>query len=317
MDTLDALLSGIIADPAEETRWLVLADWLEENDNTRPSELLRLHRKLLSTCREPDAHPERKACQARIVTLIAAGVRPCVPRRVIPLPGGVSMTFAFVPPGTFLMGGTVNEWEKPVHRVTLTKGFFLGVHAVTQEQWKAVMGSDPSHFKGSKRPVEQVSWDDCQEFCQKLTTLPKGLGTARLPTEAEWEYACRGGTTTEYHCGDVINPDLVNYNGSYTWNGSPKGEYREETTDVGTFPCNPWGLYDVHGNVWEWCSDWYGDYAAGDQIDSQGQSNGQYRVLRGGSWYYYPVNCRAAFRYWYGPADRSDDIGFRVCFRLD
>ncbi len=320
MGTLDALLSGIIADPAEETRWLVLADWLEENDNTRRAELLRLHRKLLSTSREPDAHQERKAWQSRIVALIGEGVQPCVPQKAMILPGGVPLTFAFIPPGSFRMGSDHPEGhsdEKPVHTVTLTKGFFLGVHPVTQAQWSSVMGTDPSNFKGSNRPVEEVSWDDCQEFCKKVTKSLKGLGTARLPTEAEWEYACRAGTATEYYFGDVINPDLVNYDGNHSWNGSPKGKNRKATTDVGLFPCNPWGLHDMHGNVWEWCSDWYGDNAAGDQIDSQGQSNGQYRVLRGGSWHDDPGYCRAATRYRLGPASRYDDFGFRVCFRLD
>ncbi len=330
MTELDALLAGIVSDPLEETRWLVLADWLEENDDVRRGELLRLHRKLLATCCEPDAQLERKSWlnrvvnvfrdasatrrlysergtwQARVVELLGAGVRPCVPQETLQLPGGVPLTFAFVPPGSFLMGGTVNDWEKPIHKVTVTKGFFLGVYPVTQEQWKAVLGSAPSHFKGAKRPVEQVSWDDCQEFCTKLTADLKGRGRVELPTDAEWEYACRAGTTTEYHFGNVLNTDLANYSGDYTWNDSPKGKYRKETTDVGFFPANPWGLYDVHGNVWELCSDWYGDYSA----------NGQCR-LRGGSWSSDPGLCRAAYLGWEEPAIRYSHLGFRVCFRLD
>ncbi len=319
MHTLGALLSGIVADPLEETRWLVLADWLEENDDSHRAELLRLHRRLLATCCEPDAHPERTGWQRRAVELLGAGVVPCVPQQTLELPGGVPLVGSFIPPGSFLMGGTEFDSEKPVHRVTLTEGYFLGVHPVTQTQWKAVMGTEPSHFKGPNRPVEQVSWDECQEFCTKLTAHLNGRGTVRLPTEAEWECACRAGTTTEYHFGDVINTDLVNYDGNYSWNDSPKGKYREETTDAGSFPANPWGICDLHGNVWEWCADWYTPYTADEQTDpcaNDKQSN-EYRVLRGGSWSDYPQYCRAATRGRSAPAIRNDIIGFRVAFRLD
>ncbi len=313
---LNALLTGIVSEPSEETRWLVLADWLEENEDIRRGELLRLHRKLLATCCELESHPERTASQARIVELIAEGVKPCVPQKTLTLPGGVTMTFSFIPPGSFMMGGTVNDDEKPIHTVMLTKGFFFGIYPVTQRQWLAVMGTNPSYFKGPNRPVEQVFWDDCQEFCEKVTAELKG-GRVKLPTEAEWEYACRAGTTTEYHFGDVLNTDVANYDGDCSWNDSPKGKNRQETTDVGTFPSNAWGLHDLHGNVWEWCSDWYGEYAAGEQTDSQLQSNGRHRVLRGGSWDDNPVYCRAAYRRRLVPAYRSNRIGFRVCFRLD
>jgi uncharacterized protein (TIGR02996 family) len=169
MNTLDALLAGIVADPLEETRWLVLADWLEENDDPRRAELLRLHRRLLATCCEPDAHPERAAWQPRVVELLDARVQPCVPRHTLTLPGGVPLVGVFVSPGAFLIGGTVEDDEQPVHRVTLTTGYFLGVHLVTQAQWQAVMGAKPSNFKGPNRPVVQVSWENCQTFCAKVT----------------------------------------------------------------------------------------------------------------------------------------------------
>jgi uncharacterized protein (TIGR02996 family) len=249
MNTLDALLAGVVADPLEQTRWLVLADWLEENDDPRRAKVLRLHRKLLATCCEPDAHPERAGWQARVVALLGAEVVPCVPRHTPELPGGVPLVGALVPPGPFLMGGTEYDDEKPIHRRTLTAGFFLGVYPVTQAQWMAVMGTDPSHFKGPNRPVEQVSWDDCRAFRAKLTAHAGGSATVRLPTEAEWECACRAGTTTHYHFGNVLNANLANYDGTETWNGSPVGMYREETSDAGSFPPNPWGLYDMHGNV--------------------------------------------------------------------
>ncbi len=323
MNTLEGLLAGILSEPVEETRWLVLADWLEENDDPRRSELLRLHRKLLATCCEPEQHPERTQWQSRVVELIGEGVRPCVPQKTLLLPSDVPMTFSFIPPGCFRMGcghKDADSGEKPVHAVTLTRGFFLGIHQVTQAQWKAVMGTEPGNFKGPNRPVEEVPWEKCQEFCKKLTANLKGYATARLPTEAEWEYACRAGTTTEYHFGDVINADLVNYNGNFSWNGSPKGRHCNQTADVASFPSNAWGLFDVHGNVWEWCEDWYGPYRAEAQVDPYQTEihSDDYRVIRGGSWYGIPDYCRAAFRGWSGPADLINCYcGFRVCFHLN
>jgi uncharacterized protein (TIGR02996 family) len=317
MTTLDALLAGIVADPLEQTRWFVLWDWLEENDDLCRAELLRLHRELLATCCEPDAHPERADWQRRVVELLGSGVYPCVPQHMLSLPGGVPLVGSFVPPGTYLMGGD----EKPVHMVTLTESFFMGIHPVTQAQWKAVTGTEPSHFKGPNRPVVQVSWDDCQEFCEKLTGLLKGKVTVRLPTEAEWEYACRAGTTTEFWFGNVINPDLANYDGNYRWNGSPKGKYREQTTDVGTVGSkNPWGLFDLHGNVWEWCQDawdeeYYSKSPGKDPICTNDQITA--RVLRGGSLCDLPYGCRSAFRRWLERDCRYDNVGCRVCFRLD
>jgi uncharacterized protein (TIGR02996 family) len=319
MTTLDALLAGIVAEPLEETRWLVLADWLEEHDDPRRAELLRLHRKLLATCCEPKKHRTRAVWHSRVAELLAAKIQPCVPCEALTLPGGVPLVGAFVPPGSFLMGGTELDGEKPVHRVTLTTGYFLGVHPVTQAQWKAVMGTDQSHFKGSNRPVEQVSWEDGLAFCAKLTAHLRGSVAVRLPTEAQWEWACRAGTTTHFHFGDVPDAGLFNYDGSVTWNGSKKGTNRKQTTDVGSFPPNAWGLFDLHGNVWEWCADAYAPYTSDEQIDPIGKSetsDNSSRVLRGGSWSSYPRFCRAAFRNWGAPANRHD-FGFRVCFRLD
>jgi formylglycine-generating enzyme required for sulfatase activity len=224
------------------------------------------------------------------------------------LPGDVSMGFAWCPPGSFRMGSVRGDSdEEPVHKVTLSKGFFMGIHPVTQAQWKAMMGTNPSHFKGVNRPVESVSWDDCREFCEKITAVLKGRVTVRLPTEAEWEYACRAGTKTGYWSGnDDAALDRV---GWYSANCS-------ETQPVGQLAPNAWGLFDVHGNVWEWCSDWFGPYSANEQTDPIGQSSGDSRVLRGGSWYYGSGHCRAAYRFRNVPQLRYN-IGFRVCFRLD
>jgi uncharacterized protein (TIGR02996 family) len=317
MNTLDALLAGIVAEPLEETRWLVLADWLEENDDPRRAALLRLHRRMLAGCCEPAAHPDRSAWQSRVVELLCAGVYPCVPQRTLVLPGGLTLVGSLVPPGSFLMGSTVFSTQQPVHRVTLTAGFFMGVYPVTQGQWAAVTGTEPSHFKGPNRPVESVSCDECEDFCTKLTAHLDDRVAVRLPTEAEWEWACRAGTTTHFSFGDVINTDLVNYTGT-EWNGSPAGPYRGETTDVGLFPPNPWGLFDMHGNVWELCGSRYGHYTGEDQTDPReciGEPPG-HRVWRGGAFGYDPSFCRSASRYGRTPGSRSD-YGFRVCFRLD
>jgi formylglycine-generating enzyme required for sulfatase activity len=227
----------------------------------------------------------------------------------------VSMKFVQIPAGTFIMGSPKSEESRlnneDQHEVTISQPFYLGIHEVTQEQYWAVMDNNPSNFtaNGGARPVETVSWDDAIEFCRKASALTgKRL---RLPTEAEWEYACRAGTATPFNTGETISTDQANYNGdAYGW--MAKGGCRRETTEAGSFPPNAWGLYDMHGNVWEWCSDWYGDYAAERQTDPQGAAKGTDRVLRGGNWYFIAEYCRSARRYWLGPASRIDFNGFRV-----
>jgi formylglycine-generating enzyme required for sulfatase activity len=191
----------------------------------------------------------------------------------------LGMAFKPLPGGTFMMG---DDDETP-HQVTLTQPFELGVYEVTQEQYEAVMGTNPSRFKGSQNPVEQVSWDEAVEFCQRLSELPadKSEGyTYRLPREAEWEYACRAGTTTEYSFGD--GDGLLR---DYAWY---EDNSTKMTRSVGQKRPNQWGLYDMHGNVWEWCQDWYGDFQNGIAIDPTGPASNDSRVLRGGSFLYYP-----------------------------
>ncbi|HTU23004.1 MAG TPA: SUMF1/EgtB/PvdO family nonheme iron enzyme [Gemmataceae bacterium] len=231
----------------------------------------------------------------------------------------VSMQFAWCPPGTFLMGSPSSEEsrseDETQHRVTLTRGFHLGIHAVTQAQWQAVMGDNPSRFKDHDRPVEQISWDDCQAFCAKLGQLTGKR--FRLPTEAEWEYACRAGTTTPFHFGDTIGTDQANYDGNSTYGRGNKGTYRQQTTPVGSFPANAWGLFDMHGNVWEWCQDWYGPYSKEDIKDPQNINSGEARVLRGGSWCDDPLGCRSASRLRYAPGHRDHSAGCRVVLCLD
>jgi formylglycine-generating enzyme required for sulfatase activity len=238
----------------------------------------------------------------------------------VALGSGVEMKFAWIPPGTFLMGSPKSEPERSddelQHRVTLTRGFRLGIHPVTQAQWQAVMGSNPSNFKGDNRPVEQVSWDDCQDFCRKLAA--KTGKRFRLPTEAEWEYACRAGTTTPFYFGDTISTDQANYDGNWTYGKGKIGTYREQTTPAGSFPANAWGLFDMHGNVWEWCEDLYATYETSDVEDPKNTSNGTARVLRGGSWFHNPNRCRCAYRGRYVAGYRRDNVfGCRVCLCLD
>jgi formylglycine-generating enzyme required for sulfatase activity len=224
---------------------------------------------------------------------------------------GVVLEMVSIPGGTFQMGSTEKDCEQPVHQVTV-KPFFMGKYAITQEQWEAVMGNNPSYFKGAKRPVETVSWQDAVEFCAKLSQ--KTGKNYRLPSEAEWEYACRAGTTTPFHFGETITPDLVNYNGNYPYASVPKGLYRKETTPVGSFEPNAFGLYDMHGNVWEWCSDrLHSNYNGAPTDGSSWETGGSdYGVLRGGSWPYVAVCCRSAFRPWDALGLRYRNDGFRV-----
>ncbi len=237
--------------------------------------------------------------------------------QTIDLGGGVTMDLVLIESGEFLMGSPSSEAKRdddegPQHRVRISKPFYMGKHEVTQAQWRAVMGSNPSHFKGDDLPVEQVSWDGIQEFCRKLSE--RAGRTIRLPTEAEWEYSCRAGTTTPFHFGSTISPDQVNYDGNHPYGEGRKGVYREKTTSVGSFPANAWGLYDMHGNVWEWCGDWCGEdyYADSPGADPTGPGSGKYRVLRGGSWLSLARYCRCANRRWCRPGLRNDYVGFRV-----
>ena len=234
------------------------------------------------------------------------------------LGNGVKLEMIAIPGGTFLMGSPENEaerqdYESPKHQVTVPS-FFMGKYPLTQAQYQAILGSNPSYFKGNNRPVETVSWDDAVLFCQKLSQ--RTGKSYRLPSEAEWEYACRAGTKTPFSFGDNITPDLVNYDGNYPYKSAPKGKYREQTTDVETFTPNSFGLYDMHGNVWEWCEDdWHKNYinAPTDGSAWNSQSDSRYKLLRGGSWYDFAGNCRAAFRLRYSRADRYDFYcGFRV-----
>jgi formylglycine-generating enzyme required for sulfatase activity len=217
------------------------------------------------------------------------------------------------------------------------EGFLIGQTPITQAQWRAVaqlvppvgqrwqreLPLNPSHFSGQpdsdQRPVEQVSWHDAIEFCRRISELTGDFYT--LPSEAQWEYACRAGTSTPFAFGETITPKLANYSGSYSYANGPKGEDRAQTTPVGMFPANAWGLQDMHGNVWEWCLDhWHGSYAGApvdgsawwDGLGRQEEDQNTRRLLRGGSWYFYPRDCRSAYRGPLQPGDAYDNVGFRV-----
>ena len=219
------------------------------------------------------------------------------------------MTFVTIPSGSFMMGSNDGRGdEKPMHNVYI-KSFRMMTTEVTQAQWTAVMGNNPSNWKGDDLPVEQVSWNDCQEFIRKLNQLDPGKGY-RLSTEAEWEYACRAGTTTKYYTGNS-DSDL----GRAGWYSSNSGS---KTHPVGQKEPNAWGLYDMHGNVWEWCADWYhGNYNGAPQDGSARLSpSGNSRVLRGGSWRSGPSFCRSASRNWFDPDIRDYYLGFRLARSL-
>ena len=224
--------------------------------------------------------------------------------KTLVLPGGAKMEMVWCPPGEFMMGSPVTEEgrydNEMQHLVRLTKGFWLGKYPVTQAQWQSVMGNNPSHFKGEVRPVENVSWDDFQEFLKSVNaSLKYGV---RLPTEAEWEYACRARTTGSY--GGTGRLDEMG------WHAGNSGM---TTHPVGQKRPNAWGLFDMHGNVWEWCNDRYGNYPLGTVSDPTGPASGGTRVLRGGSWYNGARDCRSAYRRRNDSDIRSYNYGFRLC----
>ena len=261
---------------------------------------------------------------------------------------GVALTMLRIPAGSFEMGAPETEAEssdreRPVHRVTLGE-FLLGQTPITQVQWRAVaqwqrlehedgdlwpevLDADPvaklneaERFLGERRPVVNVSWHDAMAFCQRLR-LRTGKNYT-LPSEAQWEYACRAGTTTPFHWGATINTNLANYDGSEVYGDGEKGKHRQQTVDIASFPANPWGLHDMHGNVWEWCADqWHNNYEGApedgrawiDNEANENKNNMNIRLLRGGSWGGIPWSCRSACRVDGRPGLRYDFIGFRVC----
>lgn len=255
---------------------------------------------------------------------------------------GARQALRWIPPTLepFWMGSPADEHghdrDELRHQVTLTRGYWIADTACTQALWEAVTGARPSRFEGSDRPVENISWEDIQGFLDRLgaqldavvarrptraigrspddaLSAAQGPMRLRLPTEAEWEYACRAGTTGPFAFGDDIDPELANYDGNHPYRGSRKGLYRGETVPVASLPANAWGLYEMHGNVWEWCHDWFGDYPSVPVTDPVGPLRGEDRVLRGGSWFDVARLLRSAARYANLPGYRSryHSDGFR------
>jgi formylglycine-generating enzyme required for sulfatase activity len=254
----------------------------------------------------------------------------------------IGMKLAYIPPGEFIMGSPKSEQQKykedvnPLfngaeqevqHKVKLSKGFYLGVYTVTQEEYEKVMGKNPSHFCAGgegkdavagldtqRFPVETVSWKEAKAFCQKLSAN-EGK-TYRLPTEAEWEYACRAGTKTAFHFGDMISTDQANFRGdeASVFTNDKKGEYCKRTMKVGSFPTNAWGLHDMHGNVWQWCEDWFAReyYSNSPETDPLNDKIGFSRVVRGGRWNILARGCRSANRFGHAPEGQHIYLGFRV-----
>jgi len=237
--------------------------------------------------------------------------------KTITLPGGVEMVFRRIPPGQFLMGSPKDEQDResvegPQHQVTVTRPFYMGIHEVTHAQWKAVTGKIRNYagFDGTNYdvPMMTTSWDECREFIDQLNQL--GLGVFRMPTEAEWEYAARAGTTTRFYWGD--DPDY-----SEIWDYAWFDENSEgEAHPVGEKKPNAWGLYDMAGNVWEWCEDWFAPYPAGEQIDPRGPTSGESKVFRGGEWFNPAQNCRSAYRGKFAPGNWLYFGGLRLVLEI-
>ena len=230
------------------------------------------------------------------------------------------MVFVELPPGRFTMGSASDETgrndDEALHDVEITRPFLLGQHEVTQQEWRTVMSTAPSHFTGCgpRCPVENINYFDVQKFLEKLNAHPPQTLRYRLPTEAEWEYACRARTTGPFSTGENLTTAQANYNGRQPYGSFPAGEFRQKTTPVATFPLNPWGLADMHGNVWEWTSDWYGPYSEvrAANIDPRSGPSGEKRVIRGGSWFFDANSARCALRYTHAPQDKGFSLGFRV-----
>lgn len=244
--------------------------------------------------------------------------KPC-PCCVFELREGLALEMVYIPPGMFTMGCSQDEEghneDEVQHDVILTQGFYLGRYPVYQEQYEQLMQENPSYFVGAKLPVETVSWYDAVEFCETLKR--RFHKNFRLPTEAEWEYSCRAGNTFAFSTGAEISAEQANFDGKFSYNGKVTGICRRQTTLIDAFPPNSFGLYDMHGNVWEWCDDWYGNYPLDMVTDPNGPPLGYIRVLRGGSWFHGPADARSAQRDALDPGRRHSPYGFRVAMNID
>jgi formylglycine-generating enzyme required for sulfatase activity len=261
----------------------------------------------------------------RVVTVIVTTAVLVVATSRLMAPGPAStvliepqtrMEFVAIEPGSFVMGSPIREAgrndDETAHRVTMTRRFFVGRREVTQTQWTMVMGQNPSHFKDcSHCPVENVDFYEVASFITHLNAQSTSM-RYRLPTEAEWEYVCRAGTQTPFTTGGHITVDQANVDGRFPYAGSAATASYDKTRPAGSFAPNPWGLYDVHGNVWEWTNDWYGPYDSRADTDPKGPDAGTVRVIRGGSWRFDANSARCALRYTHSPQDKGSSLGFRL-----
>jgi uncharacterized protein (TIGR02996 family) len=320
---MEVLLEALHQNPADDLAWRALADWLEEHGQTQQAELLRLVCQLRV---QPHSGGRRKRqtwarINNRVAELLGLGVPLVLPELV----NSIGLRLALVPAGVFLMGlpesPGLASCDCPQHEVEITRPFYLGIFPVTQAQWCQVMGDNPSHFRAtsdprspargmdtSNFPVEQVDWEACQVFLQTLSLLGeerKAGRNYRLPTEAEWEYAC---------CGGPTGFSQQDFNCAWSRTRGEKGMYLERTSRVGKYLPNAFGLYDMHGNVDEWCADWFaeGYYRVSPREDPPGPADGSERVWRGGSWRSISGNCRSTARNRAGPAVNLNTVGFRV-----
>jgi uncharacterized protein (TIGR02996 family) len=327
MNALPGLLQAIHDEPADEANWLVLADWLEENDDPLRAELLRLHRSL----RTPRRASLQRPIERRVMEMLASGVKPFVPART----NSLGMELALIPAGSFRMGSPAREprrmEDEHLRTVTITRSFYLGTCLVTQEQYRALMEHNPSHFSRRRKeyrslpvdrfPVDSVTWHQAERFCEELTERERTLAEGwvyRLPTEAEWEYACRAWLSSRwpFHYGASLRPEQANFDGRYPFppdNYDEKGLHRGRPCEVALFVPNAFGLYDMHGNLDEWCLDWHRDLDdAGDEVDPRGPAIGDEKTVRGGSWRGQGEDCRSAVRIGEDPEQGISHVGFRV-----
>ncbi|PCJ11381.1 MAG: sulfatase-modifying factor protein [Gammaproteobacteria bacterium] len=240
--------------------------------------------------------------------------------------GSVEQLFRWIHPGRFSMGSPLSEPKRDddeiPHQVLLSHGFWLAETSCTQELWSEAKerAENPAHFKGAQRPVDSVSWDDAQQWIEQLNRhvnsrgAQSGGGQFRLPSEAEWEFSCRAETQTPFNVGNTITPDQLNYDGKFPYDNGAKGLYRKETVPVKSFSPNSWGLYEMHGNVLEWCQDYYGEYPKSEILNPLGPAKGNHRVLRGGTWIYSGRRCRSAYRSDFEPAVRGNGVGLRLAW---
>ena len=298
-------LAAIVAHPHDWAPRLVFADWLEERGDPR-AELIRLLEELT---RPKCTYRNRK--EARLRELMNSGVEPIAPI----FTNKLGLEFVAIPPGCFRMGSPQDEHgrhqDETQHIVTLTRGFFLGRFPLTQEQWLRFKRPNPSQWAGKTLPVDNVSRVIAQEWIDSLRRR-EGL-PYRLPTEAEWEYACRAGTSTAYYTGRTITTQQANLKGGKSRGRGRRSKSREKTTSVGSFAPNAFGLFDMHGNVWEWCQDSYAAFTAEAQVDPLVQSDAGQFVLRGGSWWNEAERARSAARHSLSAAAYGSAVGVRVC----